>query len=59
MICGLRRRRGKTREVEAYTPDIACPLRNLDSIVLLSAEVSEFDKMPHRLSPVSAPTDGK
>lgn len=47
------------REVEAYTPDITCPLRNLDSIVLLSAEVSEFDKMPHRLSPVSAPTDGK
>lgn len=43
------------REVEAYTPDIVCPQRNLDSIVLLSAEVSEFDKMPHHLSAFRLP----
>lgn len=43
------------RKVEAHTPDIVCPHRNLDSIVLLSAEVSEFDKMPHHLSSLRLP----
>lgn len=40
------------RKVKAHALDIMYPRRNLDSIVLLSAEVSKFDKMPHHLSPV-------
>lgn len=43
------------RKVKAQAPDIMCPPRNLDSIVLLSAEVSEFDKMLRHLSPVQLP----
>lgn len=41
--------------VKAHALDIMCPQANLDSIVLLSAEVSKFDKMPHHLSPVQLP----
>lgn len=43
------------RKVKAHALDIMCPQRNLDSIVVLSAEVSEFDKMPRHLSPVRLP----
>lgn len=43
------------RKVKAHALDIMYPQRNLDSIVLLSAEVSKFDKMPHHLSPVQLP----
>lgn len=43
------------RTVKAHALDIMCPRRNLDSIVVLSAEVSKFDKMPHHLSPVQLP----
>lgn len=49
---------GNLEKVKAHALDIMCPPRNLDSIVLLSAEVSRFDKMPHHLSPGSASTDG-
>lgn len=57
MICGPGRRRagGNLEKVKAHALDIVCPPRNLDSIVLLSAEVSRFDKMPHHLSPVRLP----
>lgn len=43
------------RTVKAHALDIMCPQRNLGSIVVLSAEVSKFDKMPHHLSPVQLP----
>lgn len=38
-------------KVKAHVLAIMFPQKNLDSIVLLSAEVSKFDKMPHHLSP--------
>lgn len=42
-------------KVKAHGLDIMCLQRNLDSIVVLSAEVSKFDKMPRHLSPVQLP----
>lgn len=41
--------------MKAHALDIMCLWRNLESIVLLSAEVSKFDKMPHHLPPVQLP----
>lgn len=41
--------------VKAHALYIMCPQRNLDSIVVVSAEVSEFDKILHHLSLVELP----
>lgn len=43
------------RKAKVHSLDIMCPQRNLDSIVVLSAEVSSFDKMPRHLSLVQLP----
>lgn len=55
VICGARKRWAKMRKVKAHALHIMCPHRNLDSIVVLSAEVSKFDKMPRHLSPAQLP----
>ncbi len=55
MICGTRRRWAEMHKVKAHALNIMCPQRNPDSIVVLSAEVSKFDKMPRHLSPVQLP----